>query len=210
MTPYVSPLREAQSAQTRVRILESAAEEFGERGYAGTALTAIATRAGVSLETVKQNGPKAALLLAAFDHRFSQAEGEGPLHHRELGAAAAPLDGPALLEFQVGFVAEANARVARLWPRVLEAAGGDPKVGRRVEQLKANRRIDMLSSIVAYREKGMCHSSRDDEELAAQLSFLISPEGYTQLVTDAGWSMQVYRDWMKRAVVALVFTDAVG
>jgi AcrR family transcriptional regulator len=206
MPPYVSPLREAQAAQTRRRILDAAAHVFGEGGYSGASLAAIAKQAGVSLETVKQNGPKPALLLASFDQAFSGAEGEGPLHHRDLGAQAAVLEGDDMLTFHLGFVAEANARVARLWPRLLEAAG-DPDVARRLAEVQKNRRFDMLSSIREYRAKGLCHSSRPDAELAQELSFLISPESYTQLVLDAGWSMRAYRAWLLRAVRRMVLED---
>ncbi|MGB4778218.1 TetR/AcrR family transcriptional regulator [Microbacterium sp.] len=206
MSRYVSPLREAQAAQTRARILEAAGAEFGESGYGGTALSAIARRAGVSLETVKQNGPKAALLLAAFDHAFSQAEGDGPLHARELGAQAATLPGEELLAFQLSFVADANARVAGLWPRLLDAAG-DPEVGRRLAELQRNRRSDMRTTIALYRATGLCTSSRDDEELAEELSFLISPESYTQLVVDAGWPAAAYRAWLERAIRRLILVD---
>lgn len=205
--PYVSPLREAQAAETRRRILEAAAEIFGERGYSGTALSAIATQAGVSLETVKQNGPKPALLLACFDSAFAGSEGDGPLHHRELGAQAAPLLGDEMLEFHLGWVAEANARVARLWPRVLEASAADADVAARLEQLQANRRYDMVSSITTYREKGLCHSARPDAELASEFSFLISPEGYTQLVLESGWSIDAYRAWLLRAVRKMILED---
>lgn len=207
MPPYVSPLREAQAAQTRRRILDAAGTVFGESGYAGTSLPTIAAAAGVSLETVKQNGPKAALLLASFDHAFSGDEGSGPLHHRELGAAAAPLPGEEMLRFHLGWVAEANARVARLWPRLLDAAAGDSDVGARLEALQANRRFDMLSSIAEYRAKGLCHSRRPDAELAQELSFLISPEGYTQLVLESGWTPEAYRSWLLRAVRVLILTD---
>lgn len=207
MPPYVSPLREAQAAQTRRRILEAAAAEFGRSGYSGTSLAAIAAAAGVSLETVKQNGPKAALLLAGFDVAFAGDEGDGPLHFRELGATAAPLPGAQLLEFHLGWVAEANARVARLWPRLLEAAASDAEVARRLAEVQRNRRVDMLSSIGEYRAKGLCHSAREDAELAVELSFLISPESYTQLVIDAGWTMDAYRAWLLRAVRRLILED---
>ena len=207
MPPYVSPLREAQAAQTRLRILDAAGQVFGESGYSGASLAAIAKEAGVSLETIKQNGPKAALLLASFDHAFSGSEGEGPLHERELGAAAAPLEGEEMLVFHLEFVAAANARVARLWPRVLDAAAGDAEVGRRLAQLQSNRRIDMLRSIETYRAKGLCDSARSDEELAAALSFLISPESYTQLVLESGWSMPAYRAWIIHAVRMLILRD---
>ena len=89
MPPYVSPLRDAQAAATRRRILTAAAQAFAESGYAGTSLAAIARRAGVSTETVKQNGPKAALVMDAFDLAFAKVPdaelwlvGDGPLKPR--------------------------------------------------------------------------------------------------------------------------------
>jgi AcrR family transcriptional regulator len=205
--PYVSPLREAQAADTRRRILDAAVSVFGEQGFSGASLARIATAAGVSLETVKQHGPKAALLLAAFDHAFSGEEGEGPLHARDLGDRAATLSGTEFLPFLIDFIASANARVAHLWPRVLDAASSDTEVAKRLELLQASRRQDMRAAIVMLRDKGMCHSARPDDELASALSFLISPEGYAQLVTGAGWSESAYRAWVIDAVRRLVLED---
>jgi len=207
VSPYVSPLREAQAADTRRRILDAAVLVFGEQGYSGASLARIATAAGVSLETVKQHGPKAALLLAAFDHAFSGAEGEGPLHAREFGEQAAAMPGPEFLPYLVDFIASANARVARLWPRVLDAASGDAEVAKRLELLQVSRRQDMLAGIAMLREKGVCHSTRPDDELASAFSFLISPEGHTQLVIESGWSEAAYRAWVTTAVERLVMQD---
>lgn len=207
MTPYVSPLREAQAAQTRARILDAAIRVFGEAGYSGASLGRIANEAGVSLETVKQNGPKAALLLAGFDHAFAGSEGEGPLHTRELGEMAEELDPSELLPFLVEFVASANTRVARLWPRLLEAAAGDAEVAKRLHDLQASRRADMVGAIAMFRRRGVCTRSDPDGELADALSFLISPESYTQLVSDAGWGADAYRAWLTRAVERMILTD---
>ncbi len=207
MTPYVSPLREAQAAQTRTRILDAAVLVFGEAGYSGASLARIAKEAGVSLETVKQNGPKSALLLAGFDHAFSGAEGEGPLHTRELGEAAEELEPSRLLPFLVEFVGSANARVARLWPRMLEAAAGDADVAQRLCDLQASRRADMVGAVAMFRRRGLCDSTLPDAELADALSFLISPESYTQLVTEAGWSADAYHAWLVRAVGRVVLAD---
>lgn len=204
MAPYISPLREAQAADTRRRILDAAVSAFGEQGYSGASLARIATAAGVSLETVKQHGPKSALLLAAFDSAFSGAEGEGPLHAREFGEQAATLPADEVLAFLVDFIASANARVARLWPRVLDAGSADPEVAKRLELLQLSRRQDMLAGIALLRAKGVCPNPRPDEELASALSFLISPEGYTQLVADAGWSEIAYRAWVTNAVQRVV------
>lgn len=207
MPRYSSPLREAQAAETRRRVLTAAASSFGELGYSRTSLAVIAERAGVSTETVKQSGPKSALLLAAFDQAFAGDEGEGPLHHRQLGTEAAPLQGEEFLAFHLGFIAHANAAVAKLWPRLLEAAASDHAVADRYTAQQENRHYDMLRSIEAYRQKGMCHSSRSDGELAAEFSFIISPEGYIQLVTESGWAEDAYLAWLIRAVHKLILED---
>ena len=208
MAPYVSPLREAQAADTRRRILEAAAEVFGDQGYAGASLARIAAVAGVSVETVKQHGPKSALLLAAFDHAFVGAEtGEGPLHKRDFGERAAALPASELVPFVVDFVTAANARVSRLWPRVLDAASADAAVATRLAALQASRRDDMLAAVGMLRAKGLCASTRPDAELASTLSFLISPEGHTQFVRDAGWTESAYRAWVVTAIERLILTD---
>ena len=207
MSRYVSPLREAQAAQTRRRILDAAVDVFSRLGYSGTSLARIAAEAGVSLETVKQQGPKAGLLLAAFDHAFSGAEGDGPLHAREFGAQAEALLPDELVGYVVGFIALANARIARLWPRLLDAASSDPAVAGRLDALQASRRGDNAAAIAMLRGKGVCTSTRPDAELAAALSFLISPESYTQLVAGAGWTDAAYRAWLARAIDRLILRD---
>lgn len=204
MPPYVSPLREAQAAETRRRILDAAAATFSAAGYAGTALSQIAREAGVSLETVKQNGPKAALLLAAFGHAFTGTEDDTPLHQRPSLDGIRALSDEAFLPGWLAFVADANSRVARLWPRLLEAALVDAEVGERIAGLQRNRRLDMESVIALLRERGLCRSPRPDAELAGALSFLISPESYDQLVLESGWSSETYRGWLIEAVERMI------
>lgn len=207
MSRYVSPLRKAQAAETRRRILEAATTVFGESGYSGASLARIAAEAGVSLETVKQSGQKAALLLASFDHAFSGSEGEGPLRDREVGETAGAARPEEVVGIVVDFVIAGNARIAALWPRLLEAAAGDPEVAERLRALQASRREDMLSAVRLFRTKGLCHSRRPDAELAATLSFLISPESHAQLVDEAGWTPPAYRAWLVRAIERLVLED---
>ncbi|ALJ18752.1 TetR/AcrR family transcriptional regulator [Microbacterium sp. No. 7] len=206
MSRYVSPLREAQAAQTRLRILDAAVAVFGARGYSGTSLAQIAKEAGVSLETVKQNGPKAALLLSAFGHAFSGADDDRPLHERPVLDEVLALPDDAFMTAWIAFVADGNARVARLWPRLLDAALGDADVGARLEALQANRRADMSALIAQLRTRGLCRSPRDDAELAAAISFLISPEGYAQLVLESGLDHDAYRRWVLHAVERVVLS----
>lgn len=59
------------SARTRKRILDAAAEEFSERGYDGTTITAIARRAGLSKQLIHHHfGSKEGLFQETLDSRF--------------------------------------------------------------------------------------------------------------------------------------------
>src|SRR6516162_10635337 len=61
-----SPLRQAQAAATRLRIIEAAHTEFEARGYEGTRIEDVAARAGVAVPTVyKAFTNKRTLLTAA-------------------------------------------------------------------------------------------------------------------------------------------------
>lgn len=204
MGRYVSPLREAQAAQTRERVLDAAVATFRTSGYSGTSLARIAKDAGVSVETVKHLGPKSSLLLAAFGHAFTGAGIDLPLSEQTGLDWIRELPDDEFTEGWLGFIADANRRVAQLWPRLLEAASADDEVGERLAALQANRRKDMDSVIAMLRDRGLCRSERADAELAAELSFLISPESYSQLVLESGWSEPRYRTWLGRAVKRMI------
>jgi len=199
-------LRASQAAQTRHRILGVAAELFASGGYARTSLAQIGEAAGVSPETVKANGPKSALLIGAFDQAFTGSEEHVPIHQRELGGELMSLPTDQLLPGYVDFVAGANSRIARLWGALVGAATGDAAVAAELGELQERRRSDFRASIALFRDRGLARRDADDAELAAALSFLVSPEGYLQLVVEAGWSPDRYREWLvdaiERAVLA--------
>ena len=66
--PYESRRRREQAEQTRQVILAAAGSLFRERGYGGTAMTAIAEEAGVVVETIYRNfGSKRALFRAVIE-----------------------------------------------------------------------------------------------------------------------------------------------
>jgi AcrR family transcriptional regulator len=204
---YASPLRTAQAAETRRRILDAAGDRFAADGYAGASLSQIAADAGVSLETVKLNGPKSALLLGAFDQAFTGAEEPGAIHEREVGAQLMAAPDEHLVEGFVTFVTGANVRIAHLWPSLLAAASGDPSVAQALDGLQRRRRSDFMAAVTMLRERGLLHREAPDAELAAALSFLVSPESYTQLVLEYGWPEDAYRSWLLDAVHRLILTN---
>ena len=201
---YHSALRTSQAAETRLRILDAAAERFAVAGYAGTSLADIARAAGVSTETVKLGGPKRNLLLAAFEHSFAGTEGIDSLaEHHPVAEITADTDSARYLAGIVHFVAESNRRSSRLWSTLLSAAAADTVLGNELDGLQHRRRADMLVLVDELRNRHLVSAALPREILADTVSFILSPEGYNQLVLGARWSQPDYEAWLQRAVLLL-------
>src|SRR4051812_32618691 len=82
--PYDSPFRQEQARQTRRAVLDAARTLFLEQGYANTAMGAVATEAGVSVQTVyKLFANKPGLVKAVFDVAVVGDDEAIPLLQRE-------------------------------------------------------------------------------------------------------------------------------
>jgi AcrR family transcriptional regulator len=208
MTPDTSPrayrseLRTQQALGTRRRIVEAAARLFAERGYQATTLTAIAREAGVSTETVKTAAPKAELLIAAFEVTFAGEESAQSLTDTEVGAGVLDVPDEAMLDAVLTRIATANARGHALWTVLLGAAASDPVVDDALQAILARRAADYRRLVDELVTRGYASSVTDPDATAAVLSFLLSPEGYQQLVVQSGWTPQRYTAWMRAAVLA--------
>jgi AcrR family transcriptional regulator len=190
--PYRSDLRATQAAETRVRVLTAAAAEFSRRGYAGTSIPTIAAAAGVSPETVKLQGAKHELLLAAFELTFAGREGDAPIaQDADIQAAIAKLTPTELPGFFAATATSFNERGAGLWAAFSSAARSDEAVAAVHRDLLARRLEDHALAV-------------DLLELAAALAHLASPEGYLLLVEDWGWSIDRYRAWVAETTLRLV------
>lgn len=206
--PYRSTLRSTQAAETRARVLTAAAAEFARRGYAGTSIPAIAAAAGVSPETVKLQGAKHELLLAAFELVFAGREGAGPIaDDAAMQEALATIPDDGLASFFARTVAEFSARGAGLWAAFSSAARSDDAVAAVHRELLARRLEDHARVVDLFRDRGLVTSTRSRTELAAALAHLASPEGYLLLVEDYGWSVERYRAWLAGAARALLVGD---
>ncbi len=208
---YRSELRTEQAAATRRRILDTAGECFAEDGYGRTTLAAIAARAGVSVESVKAQGAKRELLLAAFEQTFAGQEGGQPLVEQDqLAPALAIEDDDAFLDAALGVIAAANRRAYALWQALTSAADSDPEVAPSLQEILAGRRADLERSMALLQRRGMLIAGiRVRRRAAAQVSFLLSPEGYQQLVAESGWSHPQYLAWV-RTMVRTVLSDPGG
>lgn len=198
---YRSELRTNQAAATRSRILDAAAQLFVATGYTGTSLADIAQAADVSVETVKLVGPKRRLLLNAFTHSFAGNDDIASLaDHGPITEITAEIDNTCYLAGIVHFVAESNRRSSVLWTTLLSAAASDALLREELDGLQQRRRADILVLVDELRSRGLTQTDQPRETTADAISFILSPEGYNQLVLDAGWSQPDYEAWLSRTL----------
>lgn len=195
---YASPLRAAQAAQTRQRILGAAGRCFATNGYSATTLPDIASAAEVSVETVQAHGPKRTLLLAAFEQAFALSEGQDSILDRpEMVEIAAQLSDPVdFLRFACGFLAEAAARSSRLWLAFYHAATSDPALKEAFDALSLRVRADTLRLVTMVADRGGLRSDRPPQQLADELEVLYLPTGYEKLTDNARWTLGAYSTYL--------------
>jgi AcrR family transcriptional regulator len=195
---YTSPLRAAQAADTRRRILEGAGRSFESGGYAGTTLGDIAVAAGVSVESVHAHGPKSALLLSAIEQAFARSEGTDSILDRpETVAANDQLVEPiAFIRATCTFLARAAARSARLWLVMYHAQSEDEVIAQAYRDFCGRVRVDTLRLVQMISERGGVLSERPVQHLADQLEVLYFPTTYEKLVLSAGWSVDAYAEYL--------------
>ena len=186
--------------EARAQVVRTATELFIRRGYVATTLTDIAAGAGVAVQTIYSTySSKVGVLAAAHDVALAGDDEPIPLADRawfgELAARATARDA-----WHVA-LAEMHLRTARVAPlyRVMLAAEADADVAALMETLRSQRNtfshllVDQILS-----RPGAEHADR--ERLAAVIYAVESVETYTLFVTEAGWTLQQWRDWVHTTV----------
>jgi AcrR family transcriptional regulator len=190
---YVAPSREAAAARTRDRILSAARALFAAYGYDGTAVAEIASRAGVSVDTVYAAvGRKPDLIRQLVDQILGEGRGAVPAEQRryvqELRAAETG-------ESKIGIYARALGRlmpdVAPLLLALRDAGTNDPECERVWSQLVERRAANMLLFAADLRATGEARVDLDDQTVADVVWATNSPEYFT-LLRSRGWSSERY------------------
>lgn len=200
---YQSPKRQADAAATRANIVDAAARLFVKDGYVATSIKAIAAEAGVSIPTVHLNGPKHALLIAAFERTFAGDEGRHSLAERpELVAIMGEPDTDTAIERYVDFLIEANQRSAAVVRAMLAAADSDPDVRAAYLDLEMRRHRDMTIAAGWFLQRGRIRV--DQVAIAADVLGLITgPDPWTHFTVVRGWDVAAYRSWLTGQLVRL-------
>ena len=200
---YQSPKRQAEAAATRANIVETAGRLFVRDGYVATSIKAIAAEAGVSIPTVHLNGPKHALLIAAFERTFAGDEGRHSLAERpELVAIMSEPDTDTAIGRYVDFLIEANQRSAAIVRAMLAAADSDAEVRAAYLDLEMRRHRDMTIAAGWFLQRDRIRV--DQVALAADVLGLITgPDPWTHFTVARGWDLAAYRSWLTAQLVHL-------
>ncbi|MFN8193094.1 MAG: helix-turn-helix domain-containing protein [Nocardioidaceae bacterium] len=195
---YDATRRREAAEQTRLRILEVAGELFGARGYAATAVGDIASRAGVSVDTLYATvGRKPQLLLAVHDMALA---GGRP------GVAAVDRDYVRRVREAPGAAAKIAAyadAMGELLPRTVplllalrDAGRQEPDCQAVLDQVRERRAGNMRLFAADLRATGELREDLDDETVADLVWSMNDPD-YFALVTSRGRSARDYAELVR-------------
>lgn len=184
----------------RTRVVRSATELFEREGYLATTVGDIAAAAQTALQTVySAYGSKVGVLAAAHDAAIAGDDDPVPLAEREWFLALS--QAPTCADAWVSALERIHASTARVAPiyTVMMAAEADPDVASLMKTLRAQRAefSRLLVDQIAARPGGE-HLDRD--RVTDLVYATESVETFTLLVTQRGWSVARWRDWVHDVV----------
>ncbi|TJZ75808.1 TetR/AcrR family transcriptional regulator [Rhodococcus oryzae] len=192
---------EDDKTPARRKILTAARTLFTTTGYASTTIKAIATEAGVAVQTVYfVFGNKRSVLAALLDVSIAgDDEPIATLDRPWVAEAIAEPDPMAQLRIQVHGARLILDRVAPVLLAVRAAAGADPEVAQLWATTCEHHETVLrhLATALAGKVDGLDVDRCVDVGLALQ-----SPETHALLIDERGWSATDYDDWVVEALAS--------
>src|SRR3954470_17146898 len=201
---YDSSRRQEQARQSRARVLATARRHFLAQGYAATALPAVATEAGVSVESIyKAFRNKAGVLKAVFDVAIAGDDEPVAIMDREWVAAIdAEPDIARKLHMYSQHLMAAMPRTAPVLLLVRNAATLDRDVAGVWEQLQTERLMGMTAFAAHLVGTGRLRGGLAPEDVRDILWTLNSVNIYELLVMERGWEVERYGRFVAEALTA--------
>lgn len=205
---YRSDLREAQARSTRRGLVAAARDLYVERGYAGTTIEAIATRARVSRKTVfTAAGGKAELLKLAWDWALAgDDEPVAMIDRPVVQAMIAERDPAQLVTLWATNLTEVSERVADLHLVLVTAATSEPDIAALSEASERGIARGASSFVSALAAIGGLRTGWSVERAAQTATAFMDPTTYRRLVRRYGWTPADYQAWLVQVLVG-TFVD---
>ncbi|MGH9135180.1 MAG: TetR/AcrR family transcriptional regulator [Ilumatobacteraceae bacterium] len=195
--------RRERSRRTRRAIVVAATDLFVSDGYGSTTITAIADRAGVSVQTVYASfGTKRAILAEALDQAIAGDDEVIVVNAREWMREV--WEAPTGVERLAAYAAAVRRIVTNagdLYNVVTTAASTDPEVVALASTAEVRRRAGAASVVGSVTEVAALRRGLTTDEAIDVLWTLNSPAVYHLLVRRAGWDLDRYERWLAEAFV---------
>ncbi|HXZ99289.1 MAG TPA: TetR/AcrR family transcriptional regulator [Candidatus Binatia bacterium] len=195
---YDSSGRRNESRQTRQRIIGAARDLIIELGYRATAVSDIAERAGVHVDTVYQLvGRKPVLLRELIEQAISGTD--QPVDAEQRGyvrAIRAEPDPAGKLAIYAHAVREVQERLAPLFLALRDASTTEPEAGQVWHQIAERRAANMRLLVNELHEAGGLRRGLSLDEAADTIWVTNSSEVFTMLTAGRGWSPDRYERWL--------------
>ena len=203
---YESPRRREQARATRRAVLDAAWDLFVELGYAATTVAGIASRAGVSPETVYAGfKTKRAVLSALLDVSIVGDDAPVPLLERswvqQMRDEPDPMQRLEILGRNGRLILE---RIAPVYEVLRGAAAADPEITALWKGYKAQRYEGQRVLLGILLQPGSLRAGLTMSAAADILFTIGSPETYMLLVHDRGWSGEQFDRWYRESLARLL------
>ncbi|RPA20116.1 TetR/AcrR family transcriptional regulator [Gordonia sp. OPL2] len=186
---YSSQLRTERARANRALVIATATELFCTDGWVPTTMSAVATAAGLTRQTVYQQfDGKLALLDACIDNALSAGE---PVRVRELPEYRAMADGDFDSRLTAGarWLRGAHERSAVIQNVLDQAAVTDPDAAERLREREANRWDEVRFAV------GLVLGTEPSDRLVDSIWSLAARSIWLRLVGDRGWSESDWETW---------------
>lgn len=204
---YDSSRRQAQANETRRQILESARKLFVERGYAGATAEAIATAAGVSVQTIYAifKNKKKILVSLMNVSPATGVEDHTPMPERaSVQAVSQERDRHRQLHMFAEIVANNLSQVAEVFEIMTDAARIEPEFERIIQKLNRQRLENMTFAVQDFARNGPFQGNIDETKARDTVWTLTSGEVFLLLTRDRGWSKEEYADWLADMLIRVL------
>jgi AcrR family transcriptional regulator len=201
---YDNSRRRATARDTRRSIVSAAQDLFVDLGYPNATFSAIAERAGVSVQTVYSHFPTKRDLLKVVVDQAVAGDGEPvPLRDRpEVAAILAEPDPAAKLRLHAAHAVAIGQRATAVDQMLRSAAAVDSEAAQLWKRGSQDRQAGMKVFATHLSQGSHLRKDLSVEQAADRLAVLIDPELYRLTVAVRGWSPQEHEDWLAEMLQA--------
>jgi AcrR family transcriptional regulator len=195
---YDNAARQAQSRETRQRILDASRALFLERGYRASTIAEIARRSGVHVDTVYElAGRKPVLLRELIEQSISGTDQAVVAEERQyVQAMQAEPDPARKLTLYAHAMREIQARMAPLLLALRDAAATEREAHEVWREISDRRAANMHKLAHDLAQAGGLRPGLSIEDAADVIWATNSPEVYILLTTERNWTADHYESWL--------------